>query len=647
MVRGLVLIVSSAALGLWLATVLLRGRLSADRADGLRRPAAWCLVAAVLLQLVQVQAHGMALLPLGCDADGAQTLGGWAQALAASTRTHVGVLLWTQLGMVVTAAGLAWTRAAWPLIAAVVASLVCAALSGHVAAAGRSALLTAAAVSQVVLAGLWLGGLPALWMLWKQCTRAEEVAAGQTLDRRALQAFSRYALPAMLLIATTGALLASQTVSRWAALVATPYGWLLLTKLVLLSLALGCAWVLRRELARRWVSPAAARRQGPWLARESVFACGVVAAAGTLAGMIPAAHQSFDWPFGFRIAPQAAWLQRQEQIRWPLSAAAALAMLGSGVAAAAWRRSRRFALLTACGCSVAGLALAVPSLVVDAFPSTYHASAAPYDASSIAAGARLYGSLCAQCHGKGGQGDGPLARSLKPAPADLTAPHLGWHLHGDMYWWITRGYAGSAMPAFEQRTSELERWQIVNHLMALSLGHQARALGERPLPNAPWLAAIDFRYPRSDGQFVQLSELQLQAPVLLVLIGDGAELARLDGLAQQLRDLPGTGLRAVAVLGPRLRWTHPPVPGVDVVTDETGEIHFAWSNYRRTLAQPDLRDERPEPARMEVLVDRCGYVRARWRADEGAGKPATEALRAALAVLASEPEFPVADVHAH
>ncbi|MCP5057318.1 MAG: cytochrome c [bacterium] len=36
------------------------------------------------------------------------------------------------------------------------------------------------------------------------------------------------------------------------------------------------------------------------------------------------------------------------------------------------------------------------------------------------AGAALYERHCASCHGLSGQGDGPLATSLKVAPADLT-----------------------------------------------------------------------------------------------------------------------------------------------------------------------------------------------------------------------------------
>jgi|ERR1700680_3085670 len=38
----------------------------------------------------------------------------------------------------------------------------------------------------------------------------------------------------------------------------------------------------------------------------------------------------------------------------------------------------------------------------------------------LASGGRLYQVHCASCHGESGRGDGPVARDLKVAPADLT-----------------------------------------------------------------------------------------------------------------------------------------------------------------------------------------------------------------------------------
>ena len=43
----------------------------------------------------------------------------------------------------------------------------------------------------------------------------------------------------------------------------------------------------------------------------------------------------------------------------------------------------------------------------------------PKDAAAIERGKKLYEQFCANCHGKNGQGDGPLATALTPKPANL------------------------------------------------------------------------------------------------------------------------------------------------------------------------------------------------------------------------------------
>jgi mono/diheme cytochrome c family protein len=42
------------------------------------------------------------------------------------------------------------------------------------------------------------------------------------------------------------------------------------------------------------------------------------------------------------------------------------------------------------------------------------------EAARVASGQRLFGAYCTSCHGPGAQGNGPVAVSLKTAPADLT-----------------------------------------------------------------------------------------------------------------------------------------------------------------------------------------------------------------------------------
>jgi mono/diheme cytochrome c family protein len=69
------------------------------------------------------------------------------------------------------------------------------------------------------------------------------------------------------------------------------------------------------------------------------------------------------------------------------------------------------------------------------------------------------------CHGAQGHGDGPAARGLRPAPADLTV-HVPLHTEGELWWWITNGIAGTPMPAWKAVLTDEERWHLVNYLEA-------------------------------------------------------------------------------------------------------------------------------------------------------------------------------------
>jgi putative copper resistance protein D len=82
----------------------------------------------------------------------------------------------------------------------------------------------------------------------------------------------------------------------------------------------------------------------------------------------------------------------------------------------------------------------------------------------------------------------------------------------------------------------------------------------------------------------------------------------------------------------------------DVVPDHEQTIDTAWSQYRRSLSDPDFKNERVTARGMWFLIDRFGFVRARWAADEPA--PSSEQLASALKQLMSEPEIRSVDIHA-
>ena len=79
---------------------------------------------------------------------------------------------------------------------------------------------------------------------------------------------------------------------------------------------------------------------------------------------------------------------------------------------------------------------------------------------SITAAKKIYDQRCVNCHGDTGKGDGSEAMMYDPQPADLTdAAKMSKVTDGEIYYQITEGR--KPMPAFKNRLTENERWQLV------------------------------------------------------------------------------------------------------------------------------------------------------------------------------------------
>lgn len=90
----------------------------------------------------------------------------------------------------------------------------------------------------------------------------------------------------------------------------------------------------------------------------------------------------------------------------------------------------------------------------------------PPDSRSIEIGRDLYERECAQCHGTLGRGDGPRASGLVPPPADFWT-HVPLHTDGQIFYFITNGFPGTAMPSFSSLLTDEQRWHLVNYLRTL------------------------------------------------------------------------------------------------------------------------------------------------------------------------------------
>jgi putative copper resistance protein D len=309
-------------------------------------------------------------------------------------------------------------------------------------------------------------------------------------------------------------------------------------------------------------------------------------------------------------------------------------------------RSFGRALVTA-SALLAGAAVTTWALSVPAYPETYLRSTVPYDAVSITRGLALYGRHCAVCHGVGGRGDGPRASTLSRRPVDLSEPHTALHTAGDIFHWLTYGKAGSPMPGFAGVTTADDRWDLINFLRAFSLGYQARILSPQVVAGRPWLGAPDFEYVDAEGRSGSLKSLR-GGSVLLVFYTLPSSRDRLLRLARWHRGAAARDVTIVAVALPGSVGTLEAGLPFVLPVDGAAEAVTSYLLLRRTIADPGRGIIGDPPQHLEFLVDRSGYLRARWRPDGGPGWDDEAALSREVAVLRDEPPtLPPPDDHVH
>ena len=88
----------------------------------------------------------------------------------------------------------------------------------------------------------------------------------------------------------------------------------------------------------------------------------------------------------------------------------------------------------------------------------------PISESSIQRGAEIYRGLCAACHGAKAAGDGEMAASFIPEPANLLK-RLKNHSEGDFFWKISNGRG--PMPGFKDKLTEKQIWDVINFIKSL------------------------------------------------------------------------------------------------------------------------------------------------------------------------------------
>ena len=536
--------------------------------------------------------------------------------------------------------------------------LVALAFTGHAAAAEGVTFVVQvlADALHLLAAGVWLGGLLPLILLFYWIRKTNEPAT-LLIAQDATRRFSLIGIVSVVVLVLTGSFNASYLLNGFAPLFGTTYGWLLLAKLALLIPLIGLAAVNLLRLKPRLlsfssfdqttkVSEVLSRLQQSVVAELGVGAI-VLLLVGAMGITPPARHIQPEWPFSFRFnwdinptTPPAIPAQ--------VNTGGAIALVGMlSFLVAFFRRGQRGWMIGA-GVIIVGVGtiIAAAAVSIDAYPTTYRRPSVPYQAISIVNGKSLYRENCTVCHGDAGYGDGPAAEDLNPKPANLTARHATDHTAGDLYWWLSYGIKETAMPGYENSLTEEERWDLINFVRALSSGRRARLLASIVETEAS-LVAPDFSY-ETNREAKTLKDHRGSRIVLLVFFTLPQSQERLEQLDDAQVQLTAAGVEIILVPSDGEEANMKIGTVSQVVTEGGREIFETYSLFGTSFAYDPSSLDASRPHHTEFLIDKQGYIRARWIAREGPGWSKIENLLQQVETLRNEKsQSPAPDDHVH
>ena len=535
------------------------------------------------------------------------------------------------------------------------------AAAGHASAAEGVILFIQLAMDglHLLAAGVWLGGLIPLAMFFSWAKASREPST-LIIAQETTASFSRLGFVSVTVLLVTGLFNAWYLVGGVPALLGTDYGHLLLAKLGILIPLIGLAsrnrWRLKPRLGdlanhndlEKIPEPLAQLQRG--VITEASLGAAILLIVGMMGITPPARHVQPGWPFSFRLD----WsnLAASADVRFLTNTGGVLSIVGIVLLACAvlTRRHRRWIVAAGGIIFVIGVLIAANALSIDAYPTTYVRPSVAYNAISVANGMLLYGESCAVCHGVAGYGDGPAAADLKPKPADLTARHAASHTVGELYWWLSHGIKETAMPGFKESFSEDERWDLINFLRALSNAERARTLA--PVSDTDvWLVAPDFAYGTSRGETKALKDHRGDKIVLLVLVSFPESKDRLEQLERMASRLTSAGVEIILVPNDaeRYRRTVDSKPSqLPVVTEGNDEIFKTYSLFSQSFEAEGNSPAALLPKHTEFLIDKRGYIRARWIGKESGGWLDIENLLQEIEILQNEKsQAPAPDDHVH
>lgn len=549
------------------------------------------------------------------------------------------------------------------ILCAVVASLplVIGSLVSHSAADEMSVVSILPYALHILFAGIWFGALPAFLLILFSKKGSDK--AWDLLSIDSLKKFSSLALPVMAVIMLTGLIVADRMIEEdYHALVASSYGWLLNIKLTLLAIILIIAYQARS----RWLPLLVRANNGEetqsggqhmrrWVSVEFILAMILVLLATIISNTKPAKHAMVEnWPYPFRFSIDATWEEPNVQIFFWAGVTLLILAVGSiglGIKSK-WETKKRIGVPLVL--TMTSFAIALPQLAVVAYPETYQSTPVPFDAISISNGSALFSQNCTTCHGPQGKGNGIIAKTFNPPPTDLlTEAHTAKHTAGDFFHWLTYGISERGMPSFSSKLSEEDRWDVVNYIHAMSRGYKARLQSPEVVPERPSIGPPIFSYFAHDGSSGVLKDFRQKKNVMIVLFTWPQSQERLQELKASYDRLQKLNTIILAVPMNNLDKQEIMDIAADipfpVVTEGSLEIKNSYALFRRTLTNPDILNEGVIPEHLEFLIDRFGYMRARWiPAIDESGWADIGVLTKQIAQLNSEKEIlPPPSDHVH
>ena len=98
----------------------------------------------------------------------------------------------------------------------------------------------------------------------------------------------------------------------------------------------------------------------------------------------------------------------------------------------------------------------------------------PKSTETVAQGKAIYDGkgACFRCHGKDGDGKGPLAAKVNPSPRNFQ-DHGFWsqRTEGEIFWLIKNGSPGTGLVGYGDQLTDGEIWSLIQYLRSFTGEH--------------------------------------------------------------------------------------------------------------------------------------------------------------------------------